>query len=57
MKRIVIIGSGIGGLATANLLARDGYDVHVYEKNDQLGGRSGQFKKMALHLIQVHHGI
>lgn len=45
MKKIVIIGSGIGGLATANLLARDGYDVHVYEKNDQLGGRSGQFKK------------
>ena len=45
MKKIIIIGSGIGGLATANLLARDGYDVHVYEKNDQLGGRSGQFKK------------
>ncbi len=45
MKKIVIIGGGIGGLATANLLARDGHEVHVYEKNDQLGGRSGQFKK------------
>ena len=45
MAKIVIIGAGIGGLATANLLAQDGHDVHVYEKNDQLGGRAGQFKK------------
>jgi phytoene desaturase len=43
--RIVIIGGGIGGLATANLLAKDGHTVDVYEKNDQLGGRAGQFKK------------
>ena len=43
--RIVIIGAGIGGLATANLLALDGHEVHVYEKNAQLGGRAGQFKK------------
>lgn len=45
MAKIIIIGAGIGGLATANLLAQDGHDVHVYEKNDQLGGRTGQFKK------------
>lgn len=41
--KIIIIGAGIGGLATANLLASDGHEVHVYEKNDQLGGRSGTF--------------
>jgi 1-hydroxy-2-isopentenylcarotenoid 3,4-desaturase len=45
MATIIIIGAGIGGLATANLLARDGHDVMVLEKNDQLGGRAGQFKK------------
>jgi len=45
MAKIVIIGAGIGGLATANLLAQDGHEVHIYEKNDQLGGRTGQFKK------------
>lgn len=45
MTKIIIIGAGIGGLATANLLARDGHEVHVYEKNSQLGGRAGQFKK------------
>jgi phytoene desaturase len=41
-KKVIIIGAGIGGLATANLLAKAGYDVHVYEKNAQLGGRAGQ---------------
>jgi phytoene desaturase len=45
LKKIIIIGAGIGGLAAANLFARDGYEVHVYEKNDQLGGRAGRFEK------------
>lgn len=45
MAKVVIIGAGIGGLATANLLAQDGHEVHVYEKNDQLGGRAGRFTK------------
>lgn len=41
-KRIVIIGAGIGGLTTAALLARDGYDVTVLEAADQVGGRAGR---------------
>lgn len=40
--KMVIIGAGIGGLATANMFAKAGYEVHVYEKNDQLGGRAGE---------------
>jgi len=44
-KKIIIIGAGIGGLATANLLAKAGFEVHVYEKNKQLGGRAGQRKE------------
>jgi phytoene desaturase len=43
-QKVVIIGAGIGGLATANLLAKAGYEVHVYEKNGQPGGRADQFK-------------
>lgn len=39
--KIVVIGAGIGGLAVANLLARDGHEVHVFEKNSWLGGRAG----------------
>lgn len=41
-KKVVIIGAGIGGLATANLLAEAGYDVHVYEKERTAGGRAGK---------------
>lgn len=41
-RKVVIIGAGIGGLATANMLAKAGYIVHVYEKNNQLGGRAGK---------------
>lgn len=40
-KQVVIIGAGIGGIATANLLAKAGYQVTVYEKNAQPGGRAG----------------
>jgi len=35
---IVIIGSGLGGLVSANILARHGYRVCVLEKNNQFGG-------------------
>lgn len=45
-QKVVIIGAGIGGLATANLLQKAGYEVHVYEKGSQLGGRAG-WKKAA----------
>ncbi len=40
-QRAVVIGGGIAGLATAALLARDGYDTTVVERHDELGGRSG----------------
>ncbi len=39
-SRVAIIGAGIGGLATACLLAQDGHAVDVYEKNEQTGGRA-----------------
>ncbi len=42
-KRVIIIGAGTGGLATACLLAKDGYKVTVYDKNEQPGGRNSRF--------------
>jgi phytoene desaturase len=39
-KRILIVGAGIGGLASAALLAREGLDVLALEKNEQTGGRA-----------------
>ncbi len=41
-KSAVIIGAGIGGIATAIYLAKNGYNVNVYEKNLAPGGRCGQ---------------
>ena len=37
----IVIGAGVAGLATAGLLARDGYDVTVLEKEPRVGGRAG----------------
>lgn len=42
-KKIAIIGSGFSGLSAAAYLAKAGNEVHVYEKNDQPGGRARQF--------------
>jgi len=39
MKRVVIIGAGLGGLSAAIYLSRDGYDVTVLEKRNQPGGK------------------
>ena len=41
-KSAVIIGAGIGGIATAIFLSKNGYNVSVFEKNSSPGGRCGQ---------------
>ena len=41
----IVIGAGIGGIATAGRLARNGYDVTVIEKNSHAGGRCDQLVK------------
>ncbi len=45
MKRVIIIGSGFGGISAAAYLARDGYDVTVLEKNGWVGGRARDLAK------------
>lgn len=39
-KRVVIVGAGPGGLASAVLLARAGVDVTVLERQPRVGGRT-----------------
>ena len=43
-KKVFIIGSGFSSLSAACYLSKSGYDVHVFEKNNSLGGRAAQFK-------------
>jgi glutamate synthase (NADPH) small chain len=37
-KRVAVVGSGPAGLAVAQELARAGHDVHLYERDDRIGG-------------------
>jgi len=45
MKKVLIVGSGLGGLTTALRLAKLGYQVEMVEKYHQPGGRLNQLKK------------
>ena len=44
-KKAIIIGAGIGGIATAGNLACKGYNVTIFEKNAYPGGRCGRYEK------------
>jgi len=39
-KKVAIVGAGVGGLACAARLAKDGFEVEVYEKLPVCGGRN-----------------
>lgn len=46
MKRTIsVIGAGFSGLATAALLAKEGHNVRILEKNETIGGRARQFSE------------
>ena len=44
-RRAIVIGSGFGGIAASLRLKALGFDVSIFEKLDQLGGRARVFKK------------
>jgi phytoene desaturase len=44
-KRVIVVGAGPGGLTASMLLASKGYDVTVFEKRAEVGGRNS-----ALHI-------
>ena len=52
-SRVIVIGSGFGGLASAIRLAVKGYEVTVLEKLDAPGGRAYVHKKNGYVLIFI----
>ncbi|WP_294293543.1 phytoene desaturase family protein [uncultured Chryseobacterium sp.] len=43
-KKIAIIGSGFSGLSAAAYASKAGHEVHLFEKNNDIGGRARHFK-------------
>lgn len=43
--KVSVIGSGFSSLSVACYLAKAGHQVHIYEKNNSIGGRARQLKK------------
>ena len=54
---VIVIGSGLGGLTSANRLARSGHSVLLLEHHHQLGGLATWFKRKG-HIFDVSlHGF
>ncbi len=43
-KKIIVIGSGVGGLSVAARLLSKGFNVKVLEKNSTIGGKTNFFE-------------
>ena len=55
---VVVIGSGLAGLTSANVLARAGYSVLLLEHHYQLGGMATWFKRTGGHIFDISlHGF
>lgn len=45
MKRVIVVGAGVAGLAAAIRLRCAGYDVALYEKESQVGGKMSRIRE------------
>ncbi len=55
---IIVIGSGLAGLTSANVLAKAGYSVLLLEHHYQLGGMATWFKRKGGHIFDISlHGF
>ena len=57
MRRVAVIGSGVGGLSCAVQLARAGYEVDVFERLDTPGGYATCFQRGAYRFDASLHRI
>lgn len=55
---VVVIGSGLGGLTSANVLAKCGHSVLLLEHHYQYGGLATWFKRPGRHIFDISlHGF
>ena len=55
---VVVIGSGLGGLTAANILAREGRSVLLLEQHYKLGGMATWFKRPGGNIFDISlHGF
>lgn len=55
---VIVIGSGLAGLTSANILARAGHSVLLLEHHYQLGGMATWFKRSGGHIFDISlHGF
>ncbi len=55
---VVVIGSGLGGLTSANVLAKCGHSVLLLEHHYQFGGLATWFKRPGKHIFDISlHGF
>jgi phytoene dehydrogenase-like protein len=55
---VIVIGSGLAGLTSANILARAGHRVLLLEHHYQLGGMATWFKRSGGHIFDISlHGF
>lgn len=59
--RVCVMGAGIGGLTTAHKLAKKGHEIHVFERNPDVGGlarsrflENGEHSEYCWHILM--HG-
>lgn len=58
---VVVVGGGLGGLASGALLAKKGLKVHLIEQHDKVGGFASNFKRkkyrmeVAIHVLDGDH--
>lgn len=55
---VIVVGSGLAGLTSANALAKAGYSVLLLEHHYQLGGMATWFKRRGGHIFDISlHGF